>query len=237
MTDTSSSPTPTTDGARAPLAPSRIAFLHTGAVVIPTFTALAREHLPGVEIQHLLDSTIVGDLGRGHDPERIAQRLADLGDAARAAGSEAIVVTCSSISGYVGPLADALGMPVLRIDEAMADEAVATGDVVTVIATLPTTLRPTVALVRERAAIAERTVDVREALVEGAFEAVVAGDSATHDRLVGEAIVAAADVSDVIVLAQASMAGAAATVGVAAPVLTSPERGIRRAAERLLGSR
>lgn len=212
---------------------TRIAFLHTGAVVIPTFAELAARHLPGVDIQHLLDSTIVGDLGRGDDPASIATRLRDLGDAARTAGAEAVIFTCSSISGFAGALESELGIPVLRIDEAMADEAVRTGSRVAVIATLPTTLRPTVALIRERASAADRTVDVDEVLVDGAFEAVVAGDRATHDRLVGEAIRAAATSNDVIVLAQASMAGAAETVSVAVPVLTSPERGIRRAAERL----
>lgn len=214
---------------------TRIAFLHTGPVVIPTFAELAQRHLPGVEIQHLLDSTIVGDLGRGDSPASIATRLRDLGDAARTAGADAVVVTCSSISGYVPALAEQLGIPVLRIDEAMADEAVTSGAVVSAIATLPTTLRPTVALLRERADVNGREVEIREVLVDGAFEAIASGDRETHDRLVGAAIVAAAEGSDVVVLAQASMAGAAASVTVAVPVLTSPELGVRRAAEQLLG--
>jgi hypothetical protein len=79
---------------------TRIAFLHTGAVVIPTFSALAAEHLPGVEVQNLLDDKIVADLGRGAAAEQVAQRLADLGGAAVAAGAEAVMFTCSSISQY-----------------------------------------------------------------------------------------------------------------------------------------
>src|SRR5205814_6867267 len=134
---------------------TRIAFLHTGAVVIPTFAELAAEHLPGVEVQNLLDDKIVADLGRG---AAVEQRLADLGDAAVAAGAEALMFTCSSISQYAGPLAERLGVPVYRVDEAMADDAVRAGERISVIATLPTTVQPTAALLRERAELQGRDV-------------------------------------------------------------------------------
>ncbi|TCC35331.1 aspartate/glutamate racemase family protein [Kribbella speibonae] len=210
---------------------TRIAFLHTGAVVIPTFATLAAEHLPGVEVQNLLDDKIVADLGRGATAEQVAQRLADLGGAAVAAGAEAVMFTCSSISQYAGPLADRLGVPVHRVDEAMADEAVRAGDRVSVIATLATTVQPTAALLRERAELQGREVQIDEVVVPGAFEAAVAGDRVRHNELVAEAIKAAA--GDVVVLAQASMASAAEGLDLAVPVLTSPERGIRRLAEQL----
>ena len=99
---------------------TRIAMLHTGAVVIPNFTELATTHLPGVEIQHLLDDRIVSDLGRGADSTAVAARLSALGHAARTAGADAVLFTCSSISGYAKGLEDDLGLPVFRIDEAMA---------------------------------------------------------------------------------------------------------------------
>ena len=210
---------------------ARIAFLHTGAVVIPTFATLAAEHLPGVEVQNLLDDKIVADLGRGVASEQVAQRLADLGDAAVAAGAEAVMFTCSSISQYAAPLAERLGVPVYRVDEAMADEAVRAGDRVSVIATLPTTVQPTAALLRERAELQGRKVQIDEVVVAGAFEAAVAGDRARHDELVSEAIKAVN--GDVVVLAQASMASAAEGLELAVPILTSPERGVHRLAENL----
>ncbi|MNP81158.1 hypothetical protein D3C76_1794470 [compost metagenome] len=64
--------------------------------------------------------------------------------------------------------------------------------------------------------------------MEGAFAAVSGGDRATHDRLVGAAIERLAADADVVVLAQASMASAAAGVDVSARVLTSLDPGIRR---------
>lgn len=212
---------------------TRMAFIHTGAVVIPVIDGLAAEHLPGVEIHHLLDSTIVGDLRRGAEPEDIRARLSNLACAAKRAGATAVMLSCSSISGYADDVAADAGIPVLRIDEAMADEAVRSSARVAVIATLPTTLGPTAALLRERAELAGRSVSIAEVLVDGAFAAVGSGDKTQHDELVGAAIITQAEYVDTVVLAQASMASAAASVTVGVPVLTSPELGVKRAGSEL----
>lgn len=212
---------------------TRLAFIHTGAVVIPTITTLAGTYLPEVETHHLLDDKIVADLGRDAEGTGVRQRLRDLVHAAQQGGADAVMFSCSSISGYAAGLQDELGIPVLRIDEAMADEAVRSGRRVAVLATLPTTLAPTVALLRERAEAAGRQVEVQEVLIEGAFEAVSSGDRDQHDALVAEAITTQAAQVDVVVLAQASMASAAEAVQTDTPVLTSPELGVRRAASLL----
>lgn len=211
---------------------TRVALLHTGAVNIAPFAELTRSHWPDTEVLNLLDDKIVADLGAGRT-DSVTSRLMALATAAASAGAEAVVMTCSSISGFASQMSAESGIPVLRIDEALADTAVRAGHRLAVIATLPTTLRPTVALIRERAAMAELTPEIDEVLVEGAFEAVASGDRATHDRLVGDAIRAAASQADVVVLAQASMASAAAAVTVSVPVLTSPELGVVRAKETL----
>jgi Asp/Glu/hydantoin racemase len=212
---------------------SRIAFLHTGAVVIPTFAGLAAELLPGVDVQHLLDDKIVADLGRGEDRDLVADRLTALGSAAVTVGASDLFFTCSSISPFARPLAERIGIPVHRVDEAMAEEAVAIGTRVGVIATLETTLRPTAAMLRERADLLGRPVEVSEVVVAGAFDAVVSGDRQRHDDLVIRAIEELAGKSDVVVLAQASMASAAERAHVEVPVLASPELGVRRLAAAL----
>lgn len=210
---------------------TRVAFLHTGAVVIPVTAALAARYLPGAEVLNLLDDRIVADLGAGGAAAAsVPGRLIHLAADAKEAGADVVMLTCSSISGLAADVSMAAGIPVFRIDEAMADRAVATGSRVAVIATLPTTLAPTVRLIRERAELAGVEPELSEILVAGAFEAVVSGDRARHDSLVGSAIEAAASEADVIVLAQASMAGAAEATHVAVPVLTSPELGVARLA-------
>ncbi|WP_026874714.1 aspartate/glutamate racemase family protein [Jiangella gansuensis] len=209
----------------------RVAFVHTGAVVIPPVAELARRHLPAATTVNYLDDKIVADLG---DPQRatsVPARLEALVSAARDAGADVVMLTCSSISDLAAPTAAAAGIPVLRIDEAMADAAVATGERIAVLATLPTTCAPTTALIEERAALAGRSPAITSEVVDGAFAAVAGGDRGTHDRLVAEAIERAARDADVVVLAQASMASAAEGVVVDVPVLTSLEPGIRRLRE------
>jgi hypothetical protein len=120
----------------------------------------------------------------------------------------------------------------------MAEKAVAEGRKVGVLATLSTTLAPTVDLVRRKAAEAGREIEIVEHLCEGAFEAVMAGDGATHDRFVGAAITEAMRGVDAIVLAQASMARVVSALppeAIPAPVFSSPERGVERAGDVLRG--
>ncbi|GMM97792.1 aspartate/glutamate racemase family protein [Microbacterium luteum] len=207
---------------------TRVAFLHTGAVVIAPVAELAREFLPGVDTVNYLDDRIVADLRDESRAAGVAARVAELVRAAKTAGADAVMLTCSSISQLAVTTADEVGIPVLRIDEAMADEAVATGDRIAVLATLPTTLEPTLALIGERAALAGARPTVVSEVIDGAFAAVSGGDRASHDRLVADAITRVAADADVVVLAQASMASAADAAHVDVPVLTSLRPGIQR---------
>jgi Asp/Glu/hydantoin racemase len=130
----------------------------------------------------------------------------------------------------------AVDLPVLRIDEAMADEAVQTGRRVGVAATLRSTLDPTIDLIKTRALRAKRQCEVVARLCEGAFEAVASGDTATHDRIVRENLLVLMGEVDVIVLAQASMArvvDAMDSADLRVPVLSSPRRAIEQAKEVL----
>jgi aspartate/glutamate racemase len=207
---------------------TRIAFLHTGAVVIAPVAELARQHLGDATAINYLDDRIVADLG---DPERAASvpdRITDLVSAARSAGADIVLLTCSSISHLAAPTAERVGIPVLRIDEAMADQAVGIGPRIAVLATLETTLTPTTALLRERAALAGADAEISSEVIPGAFAAVASGDRDTHDRLVAAAIERVGGSVDVVVLAQASMASAAGAARVDVPVLTSLEPGIKR---------
>lgn len=206
----------------------RIAFIHTGAVVIPQVVEQVSRLIPGATVVNYLDDKIVADLG---DPARAAsvpERVSGLVRAAHAGGADIVMLTCSSISHLADPASREVGVPVFRIDEALADAAVATGDRIAILATLPTTLRPTTALLEERAALAGRSPELVTEVIEGAFAAVAGGDRSEHDRLVAAAIERVAADTDVVVLAQASMASAAEAAHTSVPVLTSVGLGIDR---------
>jgi Asp/Glu/hydantoin racemase len=159
-------------------------------------------------------------------------------ECARDGGADAVLVTCSSIGPAVPLARQVFDFPILRVDEAMAEQAVSVGSRIGVLATLSTTLEPTVALLHDVAAARSRSIQVEPCLCDGAFEAVLAGDHATHDRIVSEALLGLADRVDVVVLAQASMAGLLERLppgDLACPVLSSPESAVRRAREIFYG--
>jgi Asp/Glu/hydantoin racemase len=127
---------------------------------------------------------------------------------------------------------------VLRVDEPMAERAVAIGSRIGVIATLPSTLEPTAALIQARGPAAGRKVELTTEVVPGAFEAVISGNGAKHDELVGAALKALAKKVDVIVLAQASMARVVDALSPAekpVPILSSPRSAVERLASLIAG--
>ncbi len=136
------------------------------------------------------------------------------------------LVTCSSVSRAVARVRDRAAIPLFAIDDPMAAEAVRIGGRITVVATAPTTLAPSRELLEATAARSGRAIEVRLRMVDGALPALLAGDAALHDRLVVTALREAEPESDVIVLAQATMARvleALADEPLAVPVLASPQ--------------
>ncbi|MFD7923817.1 aspartate/glutamate racemase family protein [Streptomyces sp. NPDC059740] len=206
----------------------RVCVLHTVAALPAVFDPLLAELAPGVRPYHVVDESLLADTVAHGPLPRTAARLAAYVTQAEAAGAEAVLVTCSS----VGPFAEAArplaAIPVLRVDEPMAREAVTLGTRIAVLATLDSTLRPTADLVRRQAAAAGTEVRLTTSTCPGAHRAKATGDAARHDALVAEEARRLAAGHDVLVLAQASMAAALrllpeGTLGV--PVLSSPRGG------------
>jgi Asp/Glu/hydantoin racemase len=213
---------------------STLGLLHTVRRVIPAFSDLAAELAPEARQLHFLDESTLPDIiGEGSLTPAIAARVRTLIELARHR-CDVVLVTCSSI----GPVAEAVvggAVPVLRVDLPMADEAVARGRRIGVVATLNSTLGPTSDLLERRAAAAGREVEIRRRLCEGAFEAAGRGCPEEHDRLVLATLrelLAPPEPVEVIVLAQASMAAVAAQLPEASvvPVLSSPRSGVAYAA-------
>jgi Asp/Glu/hydantoin racemase len=184
-----------------------LALIHTSATLVPVFAQLCKEKLPGVATFNIVDDSLVRAIGaKGALTADIARRVAAYIESAESGGADFILVTCSSIGPAVEAAAPFVSVPVLRVDQPMADRAVHAGRRIGVIATLPTTLNPTSDLVRRRAAATGRAIELTSRLCEGAFEALMSGDAAKHDAMVAAALRDLAKQVDVILLAQASMA-------------------------------
>ncbi|QCX27580.1 hypothetical protein [Nocardioides jishulii] len=148
--------------------------------------------------------------------DRVAGRLAEL----RAGGADVVVCTCSTIGG----LAESVGgAGAWRVDRPAAGRAVASGRRVGVVVALESTVEPTCALLEEEAARAGVRPTVEVLLAEGAWAAWEAGDLAGYLERVARSARLLADRSDVVLLAQASMAGAVALLDdVSVPVISTP---------------
>jgi Asp/Glu/hydantoin racemase len=219
---------------------SRLALIHTVGSLPAVFATLTETMLPGVTTTDTVDESLLAEsIAAGRVQPSTAERLEGHVRAALGEGADLVLVTCSSM----GPAVDELerrGLPVLRVDEALADAALAAGTHIGVIGTLRTTLEPTADLIRRRADdLGGRSgeLQITTRLCEGAFDALKAGRTDIHDALVLEALRDFLPTMDVVVLAQASMARVAASLTPdersGPPILSSPHLGVLRAAERL----
>jgi hypothetical protein len=212
---------------------SKLGLIHTVSKLGTTFAELTEELLPSVETIVISDELLLKRTVRDGDiddvtRDRLRAHVAALTDY----GVDAVLVTCSSVGGVVDEIAAEAEVPVFRVDRAMAERAVELGPRIGVLATLPTTLAPTAAVVESAARAAGRDVSVTPRLCEGAFAALDRGDAARHDAIIAEELDSLLEKVDVVVLAQASMARIAAMrPDDSSRVLSSP----RLAVERLAG--
>jgi Asp/Glu/hydantoin racemase len=211
-----------------------LGLVHTSATLVPMFAELCSKYLPHVKTFNIVDDSLIKNtIACGELTPDTSRRVVNYAGSAQDAGADFILFTCSSIGPAVEAAAALTKVPVLRVDQPMADKAVQTGKRIGVIATLPTTLEPTSDLVKRRAAAAGKEIVLVSKLCEGAFDALMSGDTATHDKKVGDALKQLSTEVDVIVLAQASMARVVETLSEAdkkVPILASPPIAIKHLA-------
>jgi Asp/Glu/hydantoin racemase len=212
----------------------QIACIHTSQVFLtkePLILNLLREELPACPVVHLVDDALLSDLvKKTNSTASIQRRMNLLFEAAEAGGADVIFSLCSSLGPMVPEAAGRIRTPVVRIDEPMAAEAVARGNRITVLATVPTTLKPTGDLILGKANAAGKTIVLQSRLVDGAFDRLMCGLADEHDEAVYRAAEEAAPLSDCVVFAQASMARLApeAEQRCGKPVLSSPRAAVER---------
>lgn len=208
----------------------RVVLVHTVPGLVPVFQDLAKD-LPGdVKVSNIVDESLLEDaIAAGGLTHAVNRRVVDHILSAADSGAVAILATCSSIGPAVEIASQLVDVPVLRIDEPMALAAIESGKQIGVLATVASTLNPTVDLLRRCAQGLEKDVELTPLLRDEAFTAMRAGDAAGHDQIVREALMDLAADVDAIVLAQASMARVVATLepgALSVPVFSSPSSGM-----------
>lgn len=219
--------------------PRKVAVLHTSFVFVnvePMVNDLIAELMPDAEVMHFVDSDVLATVMReGSISERSQRRMTHLAQAAEEAGADVIFSACSSLGPTLDAARRAVSVPIVKIDDAMAEQAAAQASRIGVLATVPTTLGPTADLIAEKATALGRQVTLVRHLCDGAFGVLMAGDRDSHDVMVREGAVELAKDVQIIVLAQASMARLAPALAEATglTVLASPRLGVQDLADHL----
>ncbi len=208
-----------------------LTFLHTSPAHIPTFDRLLAEIGANVPARHIVDESLLSEArAAGAITPDLERRIAAALEGAVEANAGVVLCTCSTIGGCAEDLGRTISAPVLRVDRAMAERAVALGPRILLVAAVASTLAPTRALLLDAAAHAGKTVQLSELLCDTAWRHFELGDQAGYLAAIAERIRDAAVDVDAIVLAQASMAGAAELCAdLPIPILSSPRLGLEAA--------
>jgi Asp/Glu/hydantoin racemase len=218
-----------------------LALLHTSMVFINVekmMNDLLSEIIPNVRRINIVDDSLLADvMALGYISVTVQERINHYVQAAERTGADAVLSLCSSVGPAIDQARKLVSIPVIKIDDPMTEKAVHDAERIGVVATVGTTLEPTLALLKEQSAAQHKPVEIKPRLVKGAFEILMGGDWTQHDEMVSGAAGELAKDVDLIVLAQASMTRLNPRISqeTGLPVLSSPRLAIEYA-KRVLGS-
>jgi hypothetical protein len=218
----------------------RIALIHATPLAMEPIQLAFRRLWPQARCMHLLDDSLSSDHAEaGRLTDAMRRRFEDLARYAQGTGCAGILFTCSAFGPAIEGAARATGLPTLKPNEAMFEEALALdrtgarlqlGLVATFQASLPSMSAELEQLARERGV----PVSIRTVFVPDAMEDLARGRAAEHDRKVAEAASQLRG-CDAVMLAQFSMAAAReeTQAGLPCPVLSSPDCAVQALMHRM----
>lgn len=198
--------------------------------------AFLKERVPGVKVAFITDSTLLSDVRAAGGPtEGVIERMRLYARAAEISGADLIVNSCSTVGEVSEIYQKDVSIPVMRVDEPMAEIAAGIGGRIAVVATVETTLGPSVRLIERFAKRSGQKVECTEYLETAAFDALTAGNAAEHNRILIKRFRELDTMGyDCIVMAQVSMRALLPELtDMKTPVLNSFESGYSAVANRL----
>ena len=185
----------------------KLTILHTTLATTTTIPAMIRELYPDeFDIVNVLDDSLLNDIKcSSRMSASVIERFIQYACIAKNNGSDALLLACSSLGKAADIARELLDIPLYKIDEPMADQAVESGNNILVLGTVKSTLEPTSDLIRSKRKSQEQSVTC--ILIPDVFE-LYEIDRERHDQKIAEVIQEHWNTYDVIVLAQASMANA-----------------------------
>jgi len=213
----------------------RIALIHATPLAINPVNSSFQKLWPEAKLQNILDDSLSRDLAAlGHLTADMVERFIDLAQYAKRVGCQGILFTCSAFGEAIEAAAAATGIPTLKPNEAMFEEALqvalkakpnpadplSIGLVATFAASIDSMREEFMAMTAHM----NRVVNLHGVHVPLAMEALAKGQAQEHDQRIAVGI-ENMPTCDVVMLAQFSMAAAQtlAQAKTTAPVLTSPD--------------
>jgi Asp/Glu/hydantoin racemase len=204
----------------------------TGASMCDLFKAA----FPETVVNNTVDDSIVREIIENSNlmTASVVKRVCAYVIAAEQAGDDLVVICCSTISGLSETAKKMVSIPVMGIDEPMAELAVSNAHRIMVLATIPTTLGPSLELLKRTAVRLGKSVELDSLLCKQARSHLDRGQADRHDAILKREIEKAFQRSDIVVLAQASMARVIDAVDLTMKdrVLTSPPIALQAIRER-----
>ena len=209
--------------------------IHTNRLAGNDLTRLFNEMAPEIAVRNIIDDSMLPEvLASGGVTPEVLRRYCTYAIQAEESGADLIFNQCSSV-GEAAEVARAMvRVPIVKIDERMAEVACRSGSRIGVVATASSTMGPTTRLLQKTAGRLGVEVSLVEELRTDAFERMMAGDKQGHNSLLLETIRNLFQKVDVVVCAQGSMIALAPDLGdTPIPVLMSPPIGVAHAVEVL----
>jgi Asp/Glu/hydantoin racemase len=223
--------------------PPRIALIHaTPLSMAPVQDALAR-HWPQVQVMNLLDDSLLVDRARdGRLTDEMTLRFVDLALYAVSAGCTGILFTCSAFGPAIEAAGNASGVPTLKPNEAMLDQALALAAPgrplkLGLVATFEASIASMSEELRAMALAEVKSIELRTVFVAEAMDDLAQGRADEHHRKIAQAARDLPD-CDAVMLAQFSMAAAQIAVRqqLGCPVLTSPDCAVLALKRRMVAA-
>ena len=208
----------------------RIALIHATPVAIDPICNTFKRLWPQAHVTNLLDDSLAPDLAvAGRLDQKMIDRFCVLAKYVEAGGADAILFTCSAFGPAIEATRNAVKIPVLKPNEAMMEEAIATGPRIALLATFEPSLPSMKAELEQLAAARNANIKIATKAIPLALTALQAGDDAGHDTQIAAAAAEFND-CDALLLCQFSMASAAERIPArrGRSVFTSPYSAVAR---------
>jgi Asp/Glu/hydantoin racemase len=215
----------------------RISLIHAMPVAIEPVCNTFRRLWPQAQVTNLLEDSLAADLAAaGAIDQKMFDRFCSLAKYSEDCGADAVLFTCSAFGPAIEAARAAVNIPVLKPNEAMMEEALATGSRIALLATFEPSLGSMKAELEQMAAARRAEVNITMKAAPAALAAMLAGDSATHDAQIAAAAEEIGD-CDALLLCQFSMASAAERIPSrrGRAVFTSPYSAVARLKQLLAG--